>query len=188
MQISTQISTQVILNQDDLTEAIIEYIKARTDLPADSKFAVDFEDDVVNPHDLTAVVNITAATNTAAAPATTSKPATTPRKAKPAAATAAPAPVTTVVEQPVEQPNISAAPEDRQDPNQPEDPPFDVEEPAKAAEIPVQAVVKSLDSATSSTPKIFPDTTTSAPTPKIEEVDPAVKAKSLFANLSKPTN
>lgn len=195
MKISTQISTQIILNQAELTEAIIEYIKARTDLPSDSKYAVDFEDDVANPNDLTAVVNITAATGGTVVPAATapSKPAktrnSTPRATAPATVETAPVaePVVTAADPDVDtalvnesRANITANPEDRQDPDTAEpltseDVPFDVDTPAASGAAPVT--------------KIFAEAHTSAPpTPTEEEPDPATKVKSLFANLAKPAN
>lgn len=187
MQISTQISTQIILNQGELTEAIIEYIKARTDLPADSKFAVEFEDDVNS--DLTAVVSITGSSAATGAPVVTPKAAAKPARAPKPAVVAAPAVNANVVATVEEQPNITANPEDRKDPN---DPPFEVD-PTTESEVVNTAEAKPAETptglGTSAATKIFPDANTSAPTPPaVEEPDPKVKAKSLFANLAKPTN
>ena len=38
MQISTKISTQIVLSQDELKQAAIEFVKANTEVPADATF------------------------------------------------------------------------------------------------------------------------------------------------------
>lgn len=176
MKISTQITTQIVLNQAELTEAIIDYIKARTELPADSKFAVDFEDDTTTtPADLTAVVNITGSTGATVAPVTTKATRKVSAKAAPAAA---PAEVETA---PETTPNISAQPEDRKDPaveaaNDEVSPPFDTE----------VAVPNFNGAAPEAAVKIFPETGTSAPSLATQSEEPPKPVKSLFANLTKP--
>jgi hypothetical protein len=181
MQISTMISTRVILSEAELKEAAIEFVKARTEVPADATFAVDFEDD--NAGDLTAVVDITgtagsAGTTTPAAdkPKATRSPKTTVTKTpEPAAETKAEEPP--FVEDLVSIEEAKVIEQLKVEETQAEE--VQVAEPQ-----PENAKVE-----TKSIGRIFPETSTSAPpAPPPEEVDPAVKAKSLFANLSKPTN
>lgn len=188
MQISTKISTQIVLNQDEIKEAIIDFVKAKTTLPADAKFDVEFEDDLQG--DLSAIVDIAANSTEVPVSAVVEALKAQQPKSTRAPKVTAPKPQEPVAE--TEKPNISENPEDRQDPANPEDPPFDVDPPAdgtavqdppqteKPAETPAPVVAAA--------PKIFPQTGTSAPTPPVEEPDPATKAKSLFANLTKPTN
>jgi len=188
MQISTKISTQIVLSQDELKTAAIEFIKTRTEVPADATFEVDFADDTADTNLLTAIIDIT---GTIAAVTSAEKPARKPRadKSKPAeepnvATTVTEANVNTTTMSEVleaagvtvgeeEKPNISTSPEDRQDPADSK-PPFEIDPP---------------DFSATKKAGIFGQTETSAPViPNPEpEVDPATKAKSLFANLSKPT-
>lgn len=183
MQISTKVSTQVILSQDELKAAAIEFVKTNMEVPTDAAFEVDFADDVKG--DLTAIIDITGTISSAPAPkakASTRAAKATPAQVKPAEAADT-----------ATQANISASPEDRQDPDA--TPPFEVDpepetqpepEAAQAEEpAPAPAAAAANDSKPA-TPKIFPDTSSSAPVPPKAEEDPTVKAKSLFANLTRP--
>lgn len=179
MQISTKISTQIVLSQDELKEAAIDYVKARTEVPADATFEVDFADD--QKGDLTAIIDITGTTLVAADKPKPTRPRATPKpKDEPKDGTKEEEPVVEAQGEPEPEPALRTDPENRQDPNNPdppseEEPPFETEKPVEKVEV-------------KPTSKIFPDTTTSAPTPPKAEPDPAVNVKSLFANLSKPTN
>jgi hypothetical protein len=174
MQISTArvvTVTQVILNQDELKEAVLAFIKAKVELAAapDAKIDVEFADD--DKGDLAGFIDITSTAGDLPAekPAPTTKPASKPRSTKPIPAPA-PLPAAT----------IEAAPE----PEVKDEPPFDVD-PPKPETAPVQEPAKAKP--VTATTKIFPDVSTSAPPPPpAAEVDPTVKAKSLFANLGKP--
>lgn len=179
MQISTMISTRVILSEAELKEAAIEFVKSRTEVPTDATYVVEFEDD--HDGDLITFVDITGTAG--------STGPVTPAADKPKATRAPKTTVTKAPEPVVETLQLVAA-------TQTEDLPF-VEDVAKIVEqLKVEETQAAEAEAELETPKvetkplgrIFPDTTNSAPVLPVEEVDPTVKAKSLFANLSKPTN
>lgn len=185
MQISTKVSTQVILTQDELKEAAIEFVKARTPVPSDATFVVDFADD--QRGDLTAIIDITGTMLDTGGKSRSSRA----EKPKTAVVNTAPAPATTPVE---EKPNISSNPENRVDPGNQDEPENTAEEPLvdETGSAPQTPATTTPAAEVGSTPatggplKIFPNLHSSAPTPPKPEEDPTVKAKSLFANLTKP--
>lgn len=177
MQISTMISTRVILSEAELKEAAIEFVKSRTEVPTDATYVVEFEDD--HDGDLITFVDITGTAG--------STGPVTPAADKPKA-TRGPKTIKT--------PELVAETIQTVAETQTEDLPF-VEDVAKIVEqLKVEETQAAEAEAEPETPKaetkplgrIFPDATNSAPVLPVEEVDPTVKAKSLFANLTKPTN
>lgn len=183
MQISTKISTQVILSQNELKEAAIEFVKNRTDVPADAKFEVDFADD--ERADLTAIIDISGTM----LPTANDKPSTgrtrAPKADKPATTTTqtAPPPAETPVETPPETPVVT----EETTPATPEQTGDVSDSPLPDDEKVVETTKQVIPATTSPIGRIFPDIKTSAP-PVKEEEDAGDKVKSLFANFTKPTN
>lgn len=177
MQISTQM--KVVLTQEELKRAAIDYVMNSLGKEEDvNNFTVEFEDD--SKGDLTAIINIETSEDDGAGREekkvvrrgrrTKAQIEEDNKKAAVEAAEAAQSSESTAEEPKEAKPSISTDPENRQEVQ---------EEPAKPVE----------ETATSNVTKIFPDNISSAaPSTPVPEVDPAVAAKSLFANLTKPTH
>lgn len=172
MQIQSRVATVITLNQDEIDQAVIEFVKSRTTLGADAKFKVEY-DDAVEGNDLTATVSVDAIVEQESefdkfkAPVKPRGPRIVRNSEKTQPEPEAPAPLT----------SQQASEPDKVKPN---DPPFDPDPPKTPAEPAAETVPP--------TTKIFTQTESSAPpTPAAEEPDPATKAKSLFANLAKPS-
>ncbi|RUX60175.1 hypothetical protein [Mesorhizobium sp. M7A.F.Ca.CA.002.12.1.1] len=177
-----QIKMQAVLAQLELEEAVRLFVRQEFPAAADQNITVTFEDD--KDGNLTALAVVDNAVG-GAEPAG-QKPKTTGRgkKAAAAAATVAADVKEDEIEQTenqVESTEVAEAGEQTAAAAGGPDntPPFDVDETKTAQPNEVQA---------SAPLKIFPDLTSSAApsTPK-PATDPAVAAKSLFANLTKPT-
>jgi hypothetical protein len=152
-----QISTQVVLSEIELKEAAADYVRANMVLAENSEISVEFVDSEAG--ELTAVVLVSSG---GSAPAKSvkaaEKPAPAPKKDKPRRE-----PVKAEAKE--EAKAAISTGEERKAPD--DEPPFEVEAPKTA-------------------PKIFPDASTSAPA-SLPQPDVSATAKSLFANLIKPT-
>jgi hypothetical protein len=176
MKISTQISKQIILSQEELREAAINFALTQTELPG-SSIKVEFEDD--DNGDLTAIINVKAEdVGEQDEPKVAAKPRGRPRKEP--AAVAAPvqqeiiqttvAPPEAMTEAAADVPWIQNLPP--------------VQEAPVADEKPVNATPVELPEKKNA---IFPDIKSSAPVAQGAPVAVG-NAKSLFANLTKPTH
>jgi len=185
MQISTQVmtTTRIILNQKEIEDALIAYLRSKTEIPNNVKFDIDIGDNadkelegeitIFGGSDIPFDSPFTEDTKPAAEPkrrggkgtqAETRQTFTVPDEQEAVEDTDG---KTTGETRQVELPATVAA-------NEPKPDAPKVETEAKPAMI---------------TAKIFPDPATSAAyTPVPAEPSPEVKAKSLFANLVKPAN
>ncbi|RWB40479.1 MAG: hypothetical protein EOQ44_25410 [Mesorhizobium sp.] len=194
-----QIKMQAVLAQSELEEAVRLYV--RQELPAadGQNITVEFEDD--KNGNLTAIVVIDNAEGGEAPATANQKPKTTRKKAA--------APATAPAEQASEQKTAEiyeqseSAAEAAQDLPWKEDEPKDpgeaqttivaeAEKPVtQPNEIPAETAKLFTTSepaaAPAATNKIFPDPDSSAAPSAPPKIDPAAQAKSLFANLTKPT-
>lgn len=178
-----QIKMQAVLSQLDLEEAVRLFVRQEFPAAADQNITVTFEDDKEGNLTALAVVDNAAG---GAEPAS-QKPKATGRGKKAAAAAA------TVAADAKEDEN-QAQEEGQQAPW--EDPANTAEAEAHETAVAAHeadrnttiAAETAVPQTTGATTKIFPDLTSSAApaTPK-PAVDPASAAKSLFANLTKPT-
>jgi hypothetical protein len=208
MKISTklQIHTHIVLTQDELRDVITDHIKTRIelDLPVDAEFVIDFADD--DAGDLTALIDIT---STAEMNESSRNQVPNAKRGPYKIKTVDPKTATSKPRTPT-QSEKSETPETPEEPKteagvqveaEEDDIPFDPDSPKKDVAVAVAvAVPEKVEPATpedeaiamaphQTTKRIFAQTTTSAP-PAVPELDldPTVKAKSLFANLAKPTN
>lgn len=200
MQISTRVvsSTQIILNQDDISAAIDAFVRAQASISDDAKVDIDFKGALeasseisveVISESLEGAVGNQVRERGKPAPGSGRTRRTKEEIAEDEEAEKAERAGNEPTPEPVAEtkPNISATPEDRQDPA--------VEEPAaevvetKADEPPFEPdnAVEETEPKPTTGLSIFTSTKTSAPpAPVAEEPTPEVKAKSLFANLTKP--
>jgi hypothetical protein len=163
-----KISTQVTLNQKELDEAVVAYVADKMGLQENAEVTVEFVDDDRNKGELQAIVNISAGGEAPTKPAAKAAPAPKRERAKAERVKAeAEQPKAAITSTP-EGENVKAAISTGEERKAPDDePPFAVEAPKTA-------------------PKIFPDASTSAPA-SLPQPDVSATAKSLFANLIKPT-
>lgn len=181
MKISTQISTQIVLSEEELREAVIAFVTANAEVPENPEFTVDFEDP--NGDNLEAIVNIKGGIEAVGKPAKPKQTRT--RKSNNAGALVTVEAAVAAAEANQEQEAVASEPESEivQETAADDTPPFVVDEPAAgviAAE--PEPETKLPDPVKSS---IFPDLKSSvASTPPAPAPAPNA-AKSLFANLVK---
>jgi hypothetical protein len=172
-----KISTQIVLNQDEMTEAVLAYVVAQGFVPEGATTEVAFDMGLSDGASSTVTIDAgEEAKGEKKSESQANKPKVTRAPRKPAAAA-----VETVggqqSQEPVSEP-LAATDNGGEGQTQAEEPPFDVDTPAE---------VKEDAPAKTTAPAIFANAKSSA-APETPKPSPVMSAKSLFANLSPPAN